>query len=135
MCEKLSPISAPEASRRSRRQVLSRVLPALACFLAVSVPFAARAGIALDGKLRNAMPGLIEALQRRLVELGFSPGPINGRWSAQTEAAFAEFCRQRGLPRTDRLTRQHVRVLWGDDFDLNDGEATIRFLRRIGVQL
>jgi hypothetical protein len=141
MCEKSSPISAPEASRRNRRQVLldqvllGQTLLAFASFLWASAPLAAWAGIELNGKLRNAAPPLIEALQRRLVELRFSPGPVNGRWSRQTEAAFAEFCRERKLPPTDRLTREHIRALWDEDFDLNDGEATMRFLRRIGMRL
>jgi putative peptidoglycan binding protein len=131
MCNELSLISRRKASSRNRREVLL----ALAAFLAASTPFVALAGIELNGKLRNAAPVLIEAIQRRLTELGFSPGPVNGRWNSQTQIAFAEFCRQRRLPPTDRLAREHIRAMWDEDFDLNDGAATIRFLRRIGVNL
>jgi hypothetical protein len=131
MREESSPISAPKVPSRNRRQVSQ----ALAFFVAALAPLAALAGIELDGSLKNVSPGLIKALQRRLTELGFSPGPVNGKWSRRTEAAFAEFSRQRELPPVDRLTRDHILALWDEDIDSMNHREILDFLHRIKVGL
>lgn len=45
-------------------------------------------------------------VQRRLTELGYNPGPIDGVWGKKTQAAIREFQRNNGLPVTGRLDEE-----------------------------
>ena len=45
----------------------------------------------------------IEAVQRRLVELGYDSGAVDGLFGPRTSAALQAFQRDRGLPATGRL--------------------------------
>ena len=94
------------------------------------------AGYQVTGSLSALSPPVIEALQRRLHELGYDPGPVDGRWGPRTAGAYAAFCRASDLPTTDRLTREHVRALWDVDFDpeTTSGEEMAEFLQTIGVR-
>lgn len=97
---------------------------------------AADAGMRVKGELSSLSPPLIEALQRRLVELGFDPGPVDGQWGPRTAAAYAAFCEASELPVGDRLTQQHIKALWDIDFDpeTTSGEEMVMFLQAIGVR-
>ena len=56
----------------------------------------------------------IRAIQSRLAELGYAPGPIDGEWGSMTEAAVKQFQRARNLVAdgiVGPLTRQ---ALWPD---------------------
>lgn len=55
--------------------------------------------------------GEIQVAEQNLVELGFDPGPVDGIFTAQTEAAVRAFQERRGLPVTgilDSATRQRL---------------------------
>jgi peptidoglycan hydrolase-like protein with peptidoglycan-binding domain len=48
----------------------------------------------------------IHQAQNKLKELGYDPGPIDGRWGRKTEAAIKSFQRDKGLPVTGELDQQ-----------------------------
>ena len=77
---------------------------------------------------------VIGALQRRLTELKFAPGPADGIWGAKGAKAYAAFCRSRQIPVGNRLTREHIKALWDLDFDPRNAtsEESVEFLRKIG---
>lgn len=71
----------------------------------VLIEVAGRPVIALEGPLpafRNLIPGLegpdVEQLERALSRLGYSPGNVDGVYTADTSAAVAELYRDRGYP-------------------------------------
>lgn len=45
----------------------------------------------------------VKAVEQRLADLRFSPGPIDGRFDAKTGQAVLSFQKQTGLPRTSRV--------------------------------
>jgi peptidoglycan hydrolase-like protein with peptidoglycan-binding domain len=118
---------------RSRRHLLG-ILAAGVCAIIAS-PFV-EAGVQIRGAMSSVSPPVMAALQRRLLELGFAPGPDDGRWGPRTERAYADFCESEGLPVEDRLTREHVKALWGVDIDpeTNDGQELLNFMEAIGVE-
>ncbi len=54
----------------------------------------------------------VELLQRRLQELGYYRGRINGRFDRATEAALSDFQEDIGLSRTGRVDRSTRSALW-----------------------
>jgi len=50
--------------------------------------------------------GGFQDLQRRLVEFGYDPGPIDGIWGRKTEAALKDFQRQRGLTSSGKIDEE-----------------------------
>lgn len=50
-------------------------------------------------------PALVALIQDRLERAGYSPGPIDGRYGARTQAALQRFERDAGLPVTGQPTR------------------------------
>jgi peptidoglycan hydrolase-like protein with peptidoglycan-binding domain len=54
-------------------------------------------------------PADIQQVQARLQAMGLDPGPLDGTWGPQTEAALRAYQQQRGLPMSgqpDDATRQ-----------------------------
>ncbi len=127
----LPPSGADRNAGVSRRTVLF-ALP-LGIWLLASGKV--RAGFQVQGELRTLPPPMIEALQRRLHEMDYDPGPVDGRWGPRTAGAYAAFCQASDLPLSDRLTREHIRALWDVDFDpeTTSGAEMAMFLEAIGV--
>ena len=128
----LLPSDADQSVNASRRSFLL-ALPVGIWLLANGI---VQAGYRVTGKLSSLSPPLIEALQRRLHELGYDPGPVDGRWGPQTAGAYAAFCENSDLPVADQLTREHVQALWNVDFDPEtaSGPEMVMFLETIGVR-
>jgi peptidoglycan hydrolase-like protein with peptidoglycan-binding domain len=56
-------------------------------------------------------PGDIQVAEARLRDFGFDPGPIDGRFTPQTQAAVRAFQARYGLPVSgllDRATREEL---------------------------
>jgi hypothetical protein len=49
--------------------------------------------------------------QKKLKELGYPPGPLDGIWGRQTEFAIKIFQQDHGLPVTGRLTKETLTAL------------------------
>jgi hypothetical protein len=81
-----------------------RKLVALALALALAAP----AALAAE---ETPYINFIKRVQIRLHELGFDPGPINGDYSGQTQAALAQFQLSRLLPVSGNLDEATVLVL------------------------
>jgi hypothetical protein len=130
--QSLLPYKSEQNGPLSRRAFLV----ALMLGAALLATGAAGAGMQVKGELNSLSPPLIEALQQRLVELGYDPGPVDGQWGPRTAAAYAEFCEVSDLPVSDRLTQEHVKALWDVDFDpeTGSGEDMVMFLQAIGVR-
>jgi peptidoglycan hydrolase-like protein with peptidoglycan-binding domain len=61
--------------------------------------------------------GEIQVAQTHLQDFGFDPGPIDGVYTAQTEAAVRDYQARYGLPVTGQLDyATRVRLLPGVDF-------------------
>jgi peptidoglycan hydrolase-like protein with peptidoglycan-binding domain len=74
------------------------------------VPTARPANPAVDRLLTS---GDIQVAQSRLQAFGFDPGPVDGRFTAQTQAAVLAFQRRYGLPVSgllDRPTREELKL-------------------------
>jgi hypothetical protein len=69
------------------------------------IPCAPAAGAALRGS------ETIRFVQRRLSEMGFDPGEVDGRFGGRTAAAISAFERSRGLPETRAMNAQTVAAL------------------------
>ena len=126
------PCNDEPSACRSRRDFL---LLAAGAISAVLSPWA-DAGIQIRGSMASVSPPVMAALQRRLLEMGFDPGPDDGKWGPRTRRAYAAFCENAGLPVEDRLTREHVKALWGVDIDpeTTDVQEMVNFMEAIGVQ-
>jgi hypothetical protein len=48
----------------------------------------------------------IASLQRLLLEAGYLPGPIDGKWGPRSRQALLEYQKDKGLPRTGRPSRE-----------------------------
>jgi peptidoglycan hydrolase-like protein with peptidoglycan-binding domain len=62
---------------------------------------------------RLMTPGDIQVAQVHLREFGFDPGPVNGIYTAQTQAAVRAFQARYGLPVSgllDRATREELKL-------------------------
>lgn len=92
------------AQRAFARRISACVLVALFC-LALAWPVEAPAQSASRD---------IEAVQRRLVELGYDSGAADGLFGPRTRAAFQAFQRDRGLPATGRPAGATLLVLFTD---------------------
>jgi peptidoglycan hydrolase-like protein with peptidoglycan-binding domain len=127
------PFAADRGAGISRRVFLLSSIIGLAVLTHTSL---LAAGYQVTGNLSALSPPVIEALQRRLLEAGYDPGPVDGRWGPRTAGAYAAFCRASDLPVADRLTREHVRALWDVDFDpeTTSGAEMAEFLHAIGVR-
>lgn len=66
----------------------------------------------------------VEALQRRLKELGFDPGPVDGVPGDNTTAAVAAFQHQAGLDVTGDVDRATVRALGEDRWSVEPVTAS-----------
>jgi hypothetical protein len=55
-------------------------------------------------------------VQKKLKELGYEPGPLDGIWGRQTEVAVKIFQQDYGLPVTGRLTKKTIRALGLTEF-------------------
>ena len=53
----------------------------------------------------------ISQVQRRLIELGFDAGPVNGDFGAKTQAALAQFQLSRAIPAGGQLDEQTLAEL------------------------
>ena len=53
----------------------------------------------------------ISQVQRRLLELGFDAGPVNGDLGAKTQAALAQFQLSRAIPASGQLDNQTLAEL------------------------
>jgi peptidoglycan hydrolase-like protein with peptidoglycan-binding domain len=74
-------------------------------------PSARTPGTNLPALDRLLTSGDIQVAQAHLRDLGFDPGPIDGIYKAQTQAAVRSFQRRYGLPVSgllDRETRQEL---------------------------
>ncbi len=63
---------------------------------------------------RTSSPAFSPQIQRaqfRLIELGYAPGPADGIFGSQTEAAMRRFQNDQGIPETGRLDRETQRQL------------------------
>ncbi len=92
------------AQRAFARRISACVLVALFC-LALAWPVEAPAQSAWRD---------IEAVQRRLVELGYDSGAADGLFGPRTRAALQAFQRDRGLPATGRPVGATLLVLFTD---------------------
>lgn len=82
-------------------------LPALlAALLLAIVPGTGLAASETDAVSADAYAGFISRVQDRLRELGFAPGPTNGDFGAETQAALAQFQLSRVIPASGQLDDQ-----------------------------
>lgn len=64
----------------------------------------AAGNLVISRDLKSGMTGEdIKAVEQRLNDLKFSPGPIDGKFDAKTGQAVLSFQKQTGLPRTSRV--------------------------------
>ncbi len=79
----------------------------------------------------------VEALQQRLDEFGFAPGPADGAYGPRTEAAVRAFQQIAGLKRTGRANARTVAALEDYESDVkilragDEGNAVRRLQRRL----
>ena len=71
----------------------------------------ARPGLAEPSLASPAQADPVRALQQRLVELGYTVGPIDGRWGPRTRAAARAFLADHGQPDEDGLTVERIETL------------------------
>ena len=67
---------------------------------------------------------LVLAVQEKLREKGFDPGPIDGKWGGKTRKAVARFQTHVGVPNADMLqgvlNGETLRALFGEWFKAED---------------
>lgn len=68
-------------------------------------------------------PEMVRSMQRRLREMGFYFGPIDGEWGASTHTALKQFQRARGIEPTGDLTPATASVMGLDPKDLRTSAA------------
>lgn len=78
-------------------------------------------GLAAVG--RNAQGNKVERLQKRLAKLGFAPGPVDGAYGPQTEAAVEAFQQFVGVKQNGRANAQTVAALADFETDAKVLEA------------
>lgn len=66
----------------------------------------------------------VRKAQKRLQEVGFDPGPIDGLFGPQTQAALREFQSAHGLPQTGQLDASTRAALMDEDMPGAPGTAT-----------
>jgi hypothetical protein len=129
-----------------RHKKKTHILKLVIVFLCFSKPV--MAGYWYDYPMAQSPKQLIILVQKRLIELGFSPGTPDGNWGKKTYTAYGEFSKASRLSFDIKnankisvrkvLTKDHIKALWNLDFDLNNspgGEDHIYFLKKIGLQL
>jgi hypothetical protein len=62
-------------------------------------------GLAVTGQAAK-YDALVEQAQKKLTELGYDPGPVDGLWGRKTEAAVKEFQKDNGLSITGKLDEE-----------------------------
>lgn len=67
--------------------------------------------LADPGLASPAQADPVRALQQRLTELGYTVGPIDGRWGPRTRAAARAFLADHGQPDEDGLTVERIESL------------------------
>src|SRR5918995_1142309 len=60
---------------------------------------------------QSPTPAEIQRVQARLKAVGLDPGPLDGTWGPQTEAALRTYQQQRGLPVSGQLDAATLQVL------------------------
>ena len=60
---------------------------------------------------QSPTPAEIQQVQARLKAVGLDPGPLDGTWGPQTEAALRTYQQQRGLPVSGQLDAATLQVL------------------------
>ena len=90
-----------------------------------------------SGYSKNKGSAMVKALQRRLIGLGYSPGPVDGRYGPLTEGAVIRFQAAHGLkvdgiagPLTLGALASAKPVLYPDEGYAPGGSATVRRLQR-----
>jgi len=63
----------------------------------------------------------VREAQRLLAELGYAPGPPDGRWGRRSAEAYGAFLRDAGLPASDALTGQALQALRDASKDREEG--------------
>ncbi len=53
----------------------------------------------------------IHRIQKKLIALGYRPGPIDGIWGKKTSSALRQFQKDQGLPLTGKLDRETASLL------------------------
>jgi peptidoglycan hydrolase-like protein with peptidoglycan-binding domain len=67
-------------------------------------PIGAAGNLNIARELRSGITGEdVKAVEQRLNDLKFSPGPVDGKFDAKTGQAVLSFQKQTGLPRTSRV--------------------------------
>ena len=60
---------------------------------------------------QSPTPAEMQQVQARLKAVGLDPGPLDGTWGPQTEAALRAYQQQRGLPVSGHLDAATLQVL------------------------
>jgi len=68
-------------------------------------------------------PPVVRGIQRRLRQLGYYRGPVDGTWGSRTQTALANFQRSRGLEATGTLNPTTVSALGFDPNNLSRSVA------------
>jgi hypothetical protein len=93
------------------------------------------------GHIESLDPILQRRLQEALVERGFDPGPIDGRYGERTEAAVIAFRQANGIIEdefaVDVLSPKLAKALFGIDIEWSDGglepELQLKVLEQLGL--
>jgi hypothetical protein len=87
-----------------------------------------------DDYLWCASKGIVQAMQRRLVEEGAFHGAIDGNYG-KTQKALAAYLAAKNVKFRDYLTEDVAKALWGDNFDYANAneEERLKFLTKIGA--
>lgn len=64
----------------------------------------------IEFKTPTISADLIQDVQAKLMTMGYNPGPINGKWNAQTRTAMKQFQIKNKLPVTEKLTSESART-------------------------
>ncbi len=88
----------------------------------VAFPQASQASVAGGSPLE---PGVVRGVQRRLRQLGFYSGRIDGVWGERTHVSLERFQRSRGLEATGHLTPETASALGLDPNNLSASAASL----------
>ena len=72
--------------------------------------------LALANSATAKSPGNIFEVQKKLLMLGYSPGPADGMMGHRTEEAIRRFQQDNGLPPTGRVDRHTEEIIMRNNF-------------------
>ncbi|MFN7160520.1 MAG: peptidoglycan-binding protein [Candidatus Gracilibacteria bacterium] len=102
-------VAAPKSESKNVPVLIAISTTSTVPFIQAEKPRTTEYNDPIDFKTPTISADLIQDVQAKLMTMGYNPGPINGKWNAQTRTAMRQFQIKNNLPITEKITPEAAR--------------------------